>query len=115
MNNIYVDELPKSCFECKCAFKAQRQQVNEFGSYMEDCMCCIPLHKWIVEKHRDCPLKPLTDPLAEERKKVCDYLRKELNIRPNHPYISVDLVSQENFFQNILDQIEGVSDARTNK
>ncbi len=100
MNSIYVDELPKSCFECKCAFKAQRQQVNEFGSYMEDCMCCTPLHKWIVEKHRDCPLKPLTDRLAEERKMMVQELKKMMPI-----FFGKSEFDWEGF-NDYLDQIE---------
>lgn len=78
MINIYVDELPKSCKECKCAFNTFRQRVNETGSYMEECMCCIPLNEWLVEKHPNCPLKPLSDRLAEERKKVVQELKQRL-------------------------------------
>lgn len=106
ISNIYVDELPKSCFECKCAFKAQRQQVNEFGSYMEDCMCCIPLHKWIVEKHRDCPLKPLSDRLAEERKKVAQEIWKEFEQRLMGKTKDMSVMKVCNMINSVLYQIE---------
>ena len=67
MNNIYVDELPKSCNDC------------EFG-YFYDCQYCTlrpdlaSKNIW-VEKEKHCPLlsiKSLKQQVRDdERKKVC--------------------------------------------
>ena len=87
MNNIYFDKLPERIVK----------------SSNEDDVHTTEVRMWFKS---DVKISPISDRLAKERKKVCDYLRKELNIRPNHPYISIDLVSQENFFQNLLEQVE---------
>lgn len=100
MNNIYVETVPDNCWSCEFGY-----QEHSF----EDLRCKFT-GEYCNQFKNMCPLKPLSDRLAEERKKVCEFLREELNIRPNHPYVSLDLVSQENFFQNILDQIERGTD-----
>lgn len=67
MNNIYVDELPKDCSECKLG-------------YFYDCQYCFlrpdlaEKQEW-CEKEKHCQLKSLSDRLAEERKKVCGQLK----------------------------------------
>ena len=77
MNNIYVDELPKKCKDCPC------MNNDGFGGY--DCNLYYKKHKEIlscdyyadtIPKH--CPLKPLSDRLAEERKKVVQEIDCEL-------------------------------------
>jgi hypothetical protein len=60
MNNIYVDELPKSCGDCSFCEK--------YGYYLYCSRLCKKLE--YLDKEKECPLKPLTDRLAEERKKV---------------------------------------------
>lgn len=68
MNNIYVDELPKSCNECNLG-------------YFYDCQYCFlrpdlaDKQEW-CEKEKHCPLKLITDRLAEERMMVCDAVYK---------------------------------------
>ena len=68
MNNIYVDELPKSCDECK------------LGYFFDTQYCFIRpdlLREGVeLEKEKHCPLKPLTERLAEERKRVLWEIRK---------------------------------------
>ena len=77
---VYVDKIPKCCGDCPCAIKSRRQQFKDkermMDTFMEDCMHCIPLDKWIVEKHKDCPLQSLTDYTKQVRKEVCDKIRK---------------------------------------
>lgn len=75
MNNIYVDELPKKCKDCPC------MNNDGFGGY--DCNLYYEKHKEILGCDyysntipKDCPLKPLTDRLAEERKSVVLQLRE---------------------------------------
>ena len=79
---IYVDELPKSCWNCPCAIKSQRQQFKDkermMDTFMEDCMHCIPLDKWIVEKHKNCPLQSLADYTKQVRKEVLEKVYKVL-------------------------------------
>ena len=75
MNNIYVDELPKSCNECACCCK------DDLGywcqGYREGFVYIAP--EIIIEKRlKSCPLKPLSDRLAEERKKIIDNIKAEI-------------------------------------
>lgn len=64
MNNIYVDELPNRCDSC----------VGYGGASGR----CKLLHKpAFITPPKDCPLKLITDRLTEERKKVCDELRRK--------------------------------------
>ena len=63
MNNIYVDELPKSCIDCPC----------ESESYCNLLNIGIDIREHIVTPN--CPLKLITDRLAEERKKVVQELK----------------------------------------
>ena len=64
MNNIYVDELPESCIDCPC-HNGEHGHCKLNGKYV------------IIYRLFDCPLKLITDRLAEERKKVCDELRRK--------------------------------------
>ena len=108
MNNIYVDELPDCCVYCSlcCSdYKGElycKQLDENFKENIE-----IVNYK---ERKSNCPLIPITDRLAEERKKMCDFLRQALDIREHYPNVSIKLVSQEWFFHKLLDQIEGASD-----
>jgi hypothetical protein len=79
MNNIYVDELPKSCFDCDCPY------TDDYIDFVP-LRCPVCAWDWGKQKkdtevtgynksrHKDCPLKPLSDRLAEERKKVCEQI-----------------------------------------
>lgn len=52
MNNIYVDEVPDSCFYC--------------DFFIRENYCCWLMQKDAREYRDDCPLIPITDRLAEE-------------------------------------------------
>lgn len=67
MNNIYVDELPKCCLLCVQNCGARQKDISCFNMDCEGCIGGRP---------KNCPLKPLTDRLAEERKKVCEQIYK---------------------------------------
>ena len=77
---IFVDELPKSCFDCPCAIASQRQQWRDkkrkMDSYMEDCMHCIPLNKWIIKRPKDCPLQSLAEHDNQILKEVVQEIRE---------------------------------------
>lgn len=101
MNNIYVEDLPKSCAECPMTYQEHsfarlRCQFN--GEHIEyEC------------KLADCPLKPLTDRLAEERKRVCDTIYKIITSDEVWEDIRINwwLINGECFqLKEILDQIE---------
>jgi hypothetical protein len=73
MNNIYVETMPSACDECPCC-----NNDVDYGS------CCnlgaydyAECHQTIY-RHPNCPLKPLTDRLAEERKKVIGELKIDI-------------------------------------
>lgn len=63
MNNIYVDEQPETCLDCEFCSKRN--------------YCCILMKKDVREYRDECPLNLLSDRLAEERKKVCDELKRK--------------------------------------
>ena len=67
MNNIYVETMPSACEECSCCY---------YDDYAECYRCPLLLDNEIniYDKDSDCPLKPLSDRLAEERKKVCEQI-----------------------------------------
>lgn len=69
MNNIYVDELPKCCEQCQ--INCSKKLKAKFSCLVTDCDGCIG------SKSKNCPLKLLSTRLAEERKKVCDELRRK--------------------------------------
>lgn len=89
MNNIYVDELPKSCGDCRFCEK--------YGYYLYCSRLCKKLE--YLDKEKECPLKLLTDRLAEERKRVLQEIRDELK---------ADITIAEDYFAvvKILDQVE---------
>lgn len=68
MNNIYVDELTKSCAECELNY-----QEHSF-----DHLRCTFTGEHCNQFKNMCPLKPLNDRLAEERKKVVQEIDCEL-------------------------------------
>ena len=90
-------ELPKNRNECKfqvfiANYKNGWQHKERYCSIMKnnyDCIC----------SKENCPLKPLTDRLAEERKKVVQEIREKLKS---------DISIAEDYFAvvKILDQVE---------
>jgi hypothetical protein len=96
MNNIYVDELPKNCKGCLLH--------NEDNGWCQVLIC------YTDDVPSNCPLKPLTDRLAEERKKVVQEIREWCKESFDYTKLPNELgcwvaVNREEFF-NILDQIE---------
>ena len=113
MNNIYVDELPKCCDECEHKQVTNKTKDGMYTSYA----CPFKDGKLAFGKSapmRKCPLKSLSDRLAEERKKVVKEAKKlvvestcydtEEEAR-NHLY---DLSASE--VLELLDQVREVSD-----
>lgn len=98
MNNIYVDELPKSCrgclFQCYGSCLGGRDILNG-NPYTE--ICHLKRQKPI-----DCPLKTLSDRLAEERKKVVQEIRNKVE----QAKFVYEWKGDEAHIQDILDQIE---------
>ena len=70
MNNIYVNDkdLPKCCLVCKMSCPEEERCVDGFTM---DCDYCGS-----SGRPMNCPLKPLTDRLAEERKRVVQEIKK---------------------------------------
>ena len=91
MNNIYVSEMPKCCEQCQ--INCSKKLKGKFSCLVTDCDGCIG------GRHKNCPLKLLSDRLAEERKKVVQELREKLK---------ADISIAEDYFAvvKILDQIE---------
>lgn len=66
---IYVDELPKSCAECKCL------GVFDWCNCLKDCVSDEIKNN---KRHALCPLKPLFDHTKQVREEVVDEIRKQL-------------------------------------
>ena len=109
MNNIYVDELPKRCNECKFQIfiayhKNGWEHKERFCSVLKnnyDCIC----------SKENCPLKPLTDRLAEGRKKVVQEIRDKFKENLIGWYYDEDNANKELYLDadcvwRVLDQIE---------
>ena len=108
MNNIYVDELPKNCAECKfCEY----YEEDVHGKGMHEVACC--LNGFLTNalwgdqlEVKYCPhLKLITDRLAEERKKVVQEIKNA--VEPAMAgYNPRWLETSETSFNRVLDQIE---------
>ena len=94
MNNIYVDELPKSCSECEWFTP---NHCDKGGKNF--CLLArMPFYNTEEEREKsrgqhkdnlsdfDCPLKKLTDRLAEERKKIVQEIKTLLK-----EYVDIDV------------------------
>lgn len=91
---IYVDELPKSCAECKF--------LGVFGwcNYLKDGVCDEIKNN---KRHILCPLKPLSDHTKQVREEVVDEIRERLK-KANFEIMSpTDLYS---YTDNFLYQVE---------
>lgn len=116
MNNIYVDELPKSCAECKfCEY----YEEDVHGKGMHEVACC--LNGFLTNalwgdqlEVKYCPhLKLITDLLAEERKKVVQEIRDLAGDYFEMPYCDAcgntdfnDVVLTGKDLTEILDDVE---------
>lgn len=104
MNNIYVDELSKRCDECKFQIfvayhKNGWEHKERFCSVMKnnyDCIC----------SKEKCPLKLLTDRLAEERKKVVREIWQEFEQRLKAKTKDMSIIQVCLMINSVLDQIE---------
>ena len=93
---IYVDELPKSCLECKFCNKEN--------------YCCLLMQKDVREYRDDCPLILIQDHDKQVRKEVCDYIKHRLDnvdVETNTDYNSFIAILDE-----VLDQIQGEIDGK---
>ena len=95
---VYVDELPKSCFDCPIIVE---------GPEGYDCCVCAFLVETAESKNRlkDCPLKSLHDHDKELVEKVFEKIKSKFNY-----YELVDEIREEIDFDKIknyvLDQIQ---------
>ena len=108
MNNIYVETMPETCEKCPCYLNRD---------YYDDCKCnftnnCV----WVYalkffdcseERHPTCPLKPLSDRLAEERKKVEQEFKEKIIDGTSCEILPTgDICISLEKINNVLDQIE---------
>ena len=105
---IYVDELPKECFECPCfegietpAFCPCRLDFIENDKVQN-------YHKFDECNDNVCPLQSLTDYTKQVRKEVCEevYKKCEPLFRLVNNYDNGDVI-ERNELVDILDQIQG--------
>ena len=119
MNNIYVDELPQDCLDCPCRDgESNKCNLIEFrpsiGYFDEKTLDFIYKPYYNKGEVLDCPLKKLTDRLAEERKKVVQEIRdkallKQMNIDNDYDYemgANDDWVIYMEDLTEILDQMK---------
>ena len=102
MNNIYVDKLRKTCRGCFC--KDCDSWCSLLKRYMD--------YKDERKRPKDCPLKLITDRLAEERKKVVQEIRELHKERQENWNNGCEVYHDMNVLpdfviEEILDQIEG--------
>lgn len=99
---VYVDELPKSCNDCKFRVfiaytKNGWEHSKRYCSIMKDnydCKC----------SKENCPLQSLTDYTNQVRKEVCEQVK---NICNESCYMNrYNNIDKETLF-NVLDQIQG--------
>lgn len=98
---IFVNELPKSCKQCP---------YYEINSYADILGYKTTSHKCVLKGSMitgDCPLKSLSDRLAEERKKVVQEIRERLTkyTLTNDDFL-FDTYYKAVDVEKVLDQIE---------
>ena len=104
MNNIYVDELPDCCVYCSLCCsdykgKLYCKQLDEnFKENIE-----IVNYK---ERKSNCPLIPITDRLAEERKKVVSEIWQEFEQRLKGKTKDMSIIQVCLMINSVLDQVE---------
>lgn len=109
---IYVDELPKNCEKCPCYSYSEGFCNCEcwYQKYGEIKDVAEYTHLGLKENERpaDCPLKPLTDRLAEERNKVVQEIGQQLGlIIDGQKQICCDGdMTADKTIMAVLDQIE---------
>lgn len=98
MSNIYAETMPSACEECPCC----NNDVDYGASCNLGAYDYSEYHQTLY-KHLNCPLKPLTDRLAEERKKVVDLVMDNYN---NYVGYEMDWIG----FHEFLDKIKSGAD-----
>lgn len=101
MNNIYVDEIYEDCADCefKVITSCRGFYTNYKCPFKDGCLSFGKNHP-----ARKCPLKPLTDLLAEERKRVVQEIRDLSKKETDFGFIDEKITLGKLF--KILDQIE---------
>ena len=101
MNNIYVDKLRKTCSGCFC------KDCDSWCSLLKRYMDYTDERK----RPQACPLKLITDRLAEERKKVvCDIKEKLVDGTSCEILPTGDICISLDKINNVLDKIERGTD-----
>ena len=94
MNNIYIDEVPDSCFYC--------------DFFIKENYCCYLIQKDAREYRDDCPLIPLSDRLAEERKSLVKEIRQDLANKLTYNINDLEKIMVIcNKINSVLDKFEG--------
>ena len=79
MNNIYVDgKMPETCWECE---HYNYEKCSITGDEFDDVLDCH------IKIMKSCEIKPLSDRLAEERKKVVQMIKAEFEPSPDSTVI----------------------------
>ena len=112
---IFVSEVPKDCSECPMC-RSGNLKLQRKGRYIEVEQCVFGQYKYqtIDDEIDTCPLKSLSDRLAEERKKVMQEIRekallKQMNIDNDYDYevgANDDWVICMEDLTEILDDVE---------
>lgn len=98
---IYIDELPKSCAECKL--------LGIFRwCYLKDSVCDEIKNN---KRHVLCPLKPLSDYTKQVRKEVVEEIKEKFNkkalyVKIDGLYSYVKAIKFDNI-NKILNQVKG--------
>ena len=100
---VYVDKLPKECFECPCF----RNDI-EFPCGLSD-----GTDDYFLDEldGGNCPLQTIADHDKEVRKQVCDEIRQEFEKHTFYWYEDEENVNKELYLDSdwvweVLDQIE---------
>ena len=79
MNNIYVDELAKDCWNCQFLIHDDDCYCEICKKFLNDEDLYVSEDSFEHKKAECCPLKSLKDALAEERKKVVQEIRDKIS------------------------------------
>ena len=90
---VYVDELPKTCWDCPC-------QINKYCGVLE---CDVSDEMFDNIKYKYCPLICIKDHDRELVKKVCEKIRKTIASTVDLAESNQQIKDQ---FHIILDQIQ---------
>lgn len=111
MNNIYVEKIPETCEDCEfCEHfgkDAHGKGKHEVACYFNGFLTNALLGDIINAKHCS-HLKPLTDRLAEERKKVVQEIGQQLGliIDGQKQVVTDGSMTGDKTIMAVLDQIE---------